>query len=134
MPALDTNVLVRWLVRDDETQFEAVRGVLAEARRRARPLWVPVTVLLELEWVLRSRYRVARDGIIEAFDLLLESRELGFDDEPAVERALWRFRRSPDVDFADCLHVELAARGGHAPLLTFDARAAAMAGARGVAP
>ncbi len=131
MAALDTNLLVRWLTHDDDTQYRVVHRLLEVARHTEQLLWVPVTVLLELEWVLRSRYRVARAAVLDAFDALLRLPELRFDREAAVERALWRFKRGGrGTDWADCLHIGLAEADNHVPLLTFDRRAASLPGAR----
>lgn len=130
MPALDTNVLVRWLVRDDEAQFAAASRVLEAAARSGRPAWVPVTVLLELQWVLRARYRLGRAGLIATLDALLSVPALAFAEEVAVERALWRFKRDRRSDFADCLHIALAEAENTLPLMTFDVRAGSLPGAR----
>jgi predicted nucleic-acid-binding protein len=91
---------------------------------------VPVTVLLELEWVLRSRYRLGRAGLIGTLDALLSVPALAFAEEAAVERALWRFKRDRRSDFADCLHVALAEAADTLPLVTFDVRAGSLPGAR----
>lgn len=109
MPGLDTNVLVRWLTRDDAQQVEAVRKVFLGAAGQAGAFFVPVTVMLELEWVLRSRYGFAAAPIIAALTALLETRELAFEAEPALERALHLFREHGG-DFADCRTQARAAR------------------------
>ena len=130
MPALDTNVLVRWLTNDDAAQCARVEAALVAARSSGQPLYVPLTVLLEVEWVLRSRYRFDRATITAALDALLGAPELDLQDEPAVERALWWFKQAGAPDFADCLHVGVAAQSGREPLLTLDARASKLSGAR----
>jgi len=130
MPALDTNVLARWLTRDDEAQFAAAQRTLAAAHATGQALWVPVTVLLELEWVLRARYRFGRAAVAATVDALLGLPDLEFDQEAAVERALWRFKRHAKADFADCLHLALSEGADRAPLLTFDARAGTLPGGR----
>jgi predicted nucleic-acid-binding protein len=129
MPGLDTNVLVRWLVDDDSTQTLRTLALLESARAEHEPLFVPVTVVLELEWVLRSRYQYDKATSLEAFSALLESDELVFQNESAVERALHDFRLSA-AEFADCLHVGICAASGKAPLLTFDERAARLSNAK----
>lgn len=122
MPGLDTNVLVRWLVGDDEVQTARVEALLEGARAQGEGFFVPCTVALELEWVLRSRYRFEKPAVLQAFNALLETRELDFQHEDAVERALYRYRQG-SADFADCLHTGLGSASGRAPLLTFDERA-----------
>ena len=66
MASLDTNVLVRWLVADDPAQTAQVDALLEAAQASATQFFVPVTVLLELEWVLRSRYRMDKPSILLA--------------------------------------------------------------------
>lgn len=132
MAALDTNLLVRWLVADDAKQLQVIERLLAEAAHGGQRLWVPVTVLLELEWVLRARYGFDKTAITTALDGLLSTVELDIQDEPAVEQALWHFRAATATDFADALHVALSASAGRGPLLTLDKKAARLVGARWV--
>lgn len=126
MAGLDTNVLVRWLVDDDAAQSACVATRLRRAIADGERLFVPVTVMLELEWVLRSRYGFGRTDILATLNALLETRELVFESEDAVERALHACRLGR-ADFADALHASLCAVAGHAPLLSFDRRAARLA-------
>lgn len=129
MASLDTNVLVRLLVKDDQRQLAQVRSVIREASQRGEMFYVPITVVLELEWVLRSRYGMKRLTILSALVALLETRELRFQFEPAIERAIEHFRRGA-ADFADCIHLGLSGADGELPLVTFDRKASRMAGAQ----
>ena len=126
MAGIDTNILVRWIVNDDPAQVARVQTLFEAARRDGAQLLVPCSVTLELEWVLRHRYRLAKPVVLRVFNTLLETQELAFDAEPAVERALHAYR-SAQADFADCLHAGLCSAAGQAPLLSFDARAARLA-------
>jgi predicted nucleic-acid-binding protein len=126
MPGLDTNVLVRWLVQDDERQSNRAYALFESARTGRFTLFVPSTVTLELEWVLRSRYQFDKTTVLGAFNALLETQEIEFQDEAALERALHLYRRVA-ADFADCLHAGACAMLARAPLLTFDAKAAHLA-------
>lgn len=117
MPGLDTNVLVRWIVDDDPRQAKRLQRLFEEARDARSPLFVPSTVMLELEWVLRSRYRLDKATILSALNALLETRELEFQDEPALERALSSYRQSA-ADFADCMHAGQCASAGRVPMMT----------------
>ena len=126
MSGLDTNILVRWLMADDEEQRQRVRTVFRAAVSQRSSLFVPSTVVLELEWVLRSRYRLDKASLLLALTALLETRELEFQAEDAVERALHAYRQGA-ADFADCLHAGLCAAAGRAPMLTFDEKAARLA-------
>ena len=123
MAGLDTNVLVRWLVADDDAQVARVQALLESGRSAGETYFVPTTVLLELEWVLRSRYRLDKPAILLAMNALLETHEFDIQAEPALERALHLYRQGR-AEFADCLHAGLCAAAGRAPLLTFDAQAA----------
>jgi predicted nucleic-acid-binding protein len=108
MLGIDTNVLVRFLVRD-ERQFARAQRLRREAER-GEPVFISQAVLLETEWVLRSRYGLSKAQILGAFSGLLESTELHIEAEPSVEQALFIWRDS-GAEFADCLtgmrHLEL---------------------------
>lgn len=123
MPGLDTNVLVRWLLDDDAQQTTRAEALFDAAHARQSTLFVPTTVVLELEWVLRSRYRFDKAAVLSTLNALLETQELEFEVEAAVEQALHHYRLGA-AEFADCLHVGSCGAAGHAPLLTFDERAA----------
>ena len=84
---------------------------MAEHEGVAESLFVPLTVCLELEWVLRSAYAVDKPQMLELFRQLLESRELRFQEESTIERALFLFRESR-ADFADCVHLAAALGAG----------------------
>ena len=133
MPALDTNVLVRYLVQDDDSQLASARRLIAQCIAEGQTLFVPVTVALELEWVLRTSYSHAKDRVIEVLSRLFSAVELSFESEAALEVALQLYRTG-SADFADCLHIALAAQAGELPLWTFDKRAARIGGAQGVRP
>ncbi|HRG16254.1 MAG TPA: type II toxin-antitoxin system VapC family toxin [Pseudomonadota bacterium] len=128
MASLDTNLLVRLLVADDAAQLREVEALIRSVQRRGDTLFVPITVALELEWVLRSRYGFAKTNIVDAFNALLETREIEFQFEAALEEALHAFKAN-NADFSDCLHVGLSIAAEQAPLLTFDARASRLSGA-----
>ncbi len=129
MAGLDTNVLVRWLMADDTTQTRQAQTLVNAATESGESLFVPITVSLELEWVLRSRYGLTRRDLVTTFTALLETRELNLEAEAALESALHRMRES-DADFADALHAALCAAAGHEPLWTLDSKAARRAGAK----
>jgi len=129
VPALDTNVLVRYLVEDDPAQLAAARQLIGRCVTEGLALFVPVTVVLELEWVLRSGFGFGKDDVLLTLSSLFSAAELGFESERALEVALHLFREG-SADFADCLHVALATQAGEQPLWTFDKRAAKLGGAR----
>ncbi len=129
MPALDTNVLIRYVVQDDEAQLAAARRLIRKAVSEGQTLFVPVTVALEFEWVLRSGFGYPRDEALEILSTLLSAAELTFESERALEVALHLYRDG-SADFADCLHIALAAQARELPLWTFDKRAGKVSGAR----
>lgn len=127
MLGLDTNVLVRYLVRDDQLQFGKARRLIERESGKGEPALVSLLVLLETEWVLRSRYELPKVEILSAFSTLLDVADMAFEDEPSIEHALYSWKDST-ADFADCLiearHRRLGCRG----TATFDARALKLAG------
>lgn len=127
--ALDTNVLMRLIVRDDERQSLAVSRLLEQHIRHSQSLWVPVTVMLELEWVLRSRYKFGKADVVRALTSLLTAIELAFESEDALEQALASYEDGR-ADFGEYLHLSLAQKGNALPFWTFDAKAAKARGAK----
>ena len=131
MPALDTNVLVRYLVEDDAAQAAAARKLIRACVNEGQTLFVPVTVTLELEWVLRANFGFDKNQVMTVMASLFSSAELSFECERALEVALQLYREG-SADFADCLHTALAAQAGELPLWTFDKRAAKIPGVQAV--
>jgi predicted nucleic-acid-binding protein len=123
MRAVDTNVLVRLLARDDPEQAAAAEAFVAPGA------WVSQVVLVETLWVLESVYEVDARGRAKAVEMLLEHRELTLQDPEVVERALALFRMRPSLGFSDCLVVESARKAGHGPVGTFDRELARLEGA-----
>lgn len=114
MRAVDTNVLVRLVARDDSRQVAAAEAFVANGA------WVPHLALAEATWVLASVYERDAEAIATAVEMLINHQQLTLQDEEAVAAAVEHFRRRPAVGFPDCLMVEVARKAGHAPLGTFD--------------
>lgn len=127
MPSLDTNVLVRYLVADDREQFTKAK-LLIESCTEDTSLYIPVSVIIELEWVLRSRYELDKDTLLSVFAGLLETRELNLQDESALEVALSLYS-DHNADFVDCYHLASAYIADESPMVTFDRKAARIPGA-----
>ena len=127
--AIDTNVLVRLLVRDDEVQYTAAKRLVDDAAAAEEPVLIVLGALLETEWVLRSRYKLDKASVAAAFNALLESADVEFEHPPTVEEALYVWAQNPEADFADCLLTARAAHLGRSRFLTFDAGAARLPGA-----
>jgi predicted nucleic-acid-binding protein len=127
MIGIDTNVLVRFLVRDDERQFEKAQALIRREASRGEAVLISQLVLLEAEWVLRSRYTLSKSDILRAFSGLLDSVAFTIEDEPSLEQALFLWRDSA-AEFADCLigarHLNLGCRA----TASFDARALKLPG------
>jgi predicted nucleic-acid-binding protein len=133
MAALDTNVLVRYLLHDDDVQFRVAQKLIRSALRSGECLFVPTTVALEVEWVLRSNYSFAKDSIIATLNALLGTVELRFESEAILEIALHLFKKS-SADFADCIHIASAHAAGERPFWTFDMKASKVEGAKLLKP
>ena len=118
--ALDTNMLVRLLVNDDLAQAEQAAALIDASSA----CFVPITVALELEWVLRGAYKLPRESVISAFEGLLAIRHLHLEQEQLVKRALEWHRQG--MDFADALH--LARSEGCGALISFDRHLVLLAG------
>ena len=124
MLAVDTNVLVRLLVRDE------ARQALAADQAIAKGAWVSHLVLAEAIWVLDAVYARTPKQLIAALDLLLTHESLVLQDADTVNAALTHFRAKPALGFSDCLVLEIARKAGHLPLTTFDKAMAKLPGAQ----
>ena len=102
MLGIDTNVVIRLVISHDAEQTRRARKLVDQAIGRDEPVLVSLLVLLESEWVLRSRYGFNREALLNIFRALLEARELSFEDEPALEEALFHWKDSA-CGFSDCL-------------------------------
>lgn len=114
MRAVDANVLVRLIARDDSRQVSAAESFVEKGA------WVPVLALAEATWVLTSVYDLTPSSLVRAIEMLLNHRDLVLQDAETVAGALQIFRAKPALGFTDCLMVELARKAGHLPLGTFD--------------
>ena len=123
MRAVDTNVLVRLLTRDDARQVAVAETFVAAGA------WVSHLVLAEATWVLASVYEVGPKAIATAVEMLLDHEHLTLQDPETVLAAVERFRERPRLRFSDCLVLEVARRAGHLPFGTFDRRLGLVDGA-----
>ena len=114
MRAVDTNVLVRIITRDD------VRQAAAADRWVENGAWVSILALAETTWVLSAVYERGPTEIAAGVEMLLNHTELTLQDSDVVAAALRDFRKRPALGFSDYLLVELARKAGHLPLGTFD--------------
>ena len=114
MRAVDTNVLVRLLARDDAKQVDRAEAFVASGA------WVSHVVLVETTWVLDSVFSRTPAQIAAAVGMLLEHTSLVVQDADTVGAALAHFQQRPALGFSDCLILEIARKAGHLPLGTFD--------------
>jgi predicted nucleic-acid-binding protein len=123
MRAVDTNVVVRLVTRDDPKQVAAADAFVAQGA------WVPHLALVEASWVLMAVYRRRPAEIARAIDMLVNHERLTIQDADVVAAALEHYRKRPALGFSDCLMLEVARKAGHLPLGTFDRRLSRLAGA-----
>lgn len=124
MIAIDTNVLARWILLDDEKQVPIAQRLLSE------PCWVSWTVLLELVWLLGSHGKLARTQIAEVLDALLSIPTLHFDRPGNLQWAIDRYRAGGDI--ADMLHI--AGTGEVAAFVSFEKTLPNKAGGKAPVP
>lgn len=123
MLAVDTNVLVRLLARDDDKQARLADQFVAKGA------WVSHLVLAETAWVLDAVYERTPTQLMAAISLLLAHESLVLQDADTVTAALAHFQAKPVLGFSDCLVLEIARKAGHMPLGTFDHALAKLEGA-----
>ena len=126
MIALDTNVLVRYMVRDDVQQAEAARALL-DSLTAERPGYVCREVTVELVWVLERAYGFARDRIATILEELVATEGLVIEEADDVARAAFRYRAA-GAGFSDLMILAAAERSGAHLLYTFDQKAAQLEG------
>ncbi len=122
MRAVDSNLLVRLVARDDPKQVVAAEKFVSNGA------WVSQLVLMEVTWVLESVYDLAPKEVGTAVDMLLNHTSLTVQDSDVVHAALDQFRAAPALGFSDCLVLEVARKAGHLPLGTFDRRLGKLGG------
>jgi predicted nucleic-acid-binding protein len=120
MKAIDTNVLLRYVLRDDEGQFARASAFFG-TRTTQDPAFVSLIVLAEFVWALRQRYRYSRADVRSLVETLLETAEIVFEDETALSLVVSQAERG---DLADHLISYCARRAGCDSTVTFDTEAA----------
>jgi len=114
MRAVDTNVLVRLITRDDRKQAEAAEEFVSKGA------WISYLVLAETSWVLETKFKLGFEQVATAVEMLLNHAQFTIQDADAVQAAVENFRKRPAVGFSDNLIVEIARKNGHLPVGTFD--------------
>jgi predicted nucleic-acid-binding protein len=124
MRAIDTNVLVRLIARDDSRQVASAETFIEQAA------WVSLLALAEATWVLATVYELSPKELAKAIEMLLNHLDLTLQDPEVVTSALELFRAKPGLGFSDCLMLHVARKAGHLPLGTFDRNLAKVPGAQ----
>jgi predicted nucleic acid-binding protein len=124
MRAVDTNVLVRLITRDDPRQAAAAESFIKKGA------WVSMLALAEATSVLATVYDLSPKDLAIAIEMMLNHRDLVLQDTETVAGALELFRLKPALGFSDCLMLQTARKAGHLPLGTFDRNLARVEGAQ----
>jgi predicted nucleic-acid-binding protein len=124
MRAIDTDVLVRLITRDDSRQTTSAEAFIEHGA------WVSVLVLAEAAWVLNTVYGLNSKDLAKAIEMLLNHRDLTLQDTETVAASLELFLAKPALAFSECLMLQLARKAGHLPLGTFDRNLAKADGAQ----
>jgi predicted nucleic-acid-binding protein len=126
---LDTNVVIRFIAQDDESQSPIATRFISRLSRE-QPGFISTVVLAEITWVLSRAYKASREDTAKAVEGLLRSAELVVENAEAAYRALAVYQASTSSEFADALIAEIAALAGATETVSFDRRAAAETGMR----
>jgi predicted nucleic-acid-binding protein len=124
MRAVDTNVIVRLIMRDDSRQLDSAERFIEKGA------WVPALALTEAAWVLTAIYKLHPEVLATSIEMLLDHRHLVVQDAAIMAAALALFRTRPALGFSDCLMLQTAKKAGHLPLGTFDRNLARVEGAQ----
>ncbi len=124
MRAVDANVLVRLITRDDPRQTASAEAFIENGA------WVSVLALAEAIWVLSTVYELRPKDQAKAIEMLLNHRDLVLQEPETVAAALALFRAKPALGVSDCLMLQLARKAGHLPMGTFDRNLAKVEGAQ----
>lgn len=133
MTGLDTNILVRYLTRDDPAQYRTAKAFLESSCTPEQPGYVNHIVLCELVWVLKGAYGASKEEIVRILDQVLRTRQLKVQHRDEVRTALQDYKRST-ADFADCLIGRLNQDAGCSNTVTFDQRAGVLEAWRTLEP
>lgn len=125
MPAIDTNILIRYLARDDEEQFLKVLELFADHREIGVLINLPV--IMEAYWVLESTYNYSKQELIKTFRQLIKTEGLVVQSDKIIEEALIKYEESK-ADFENCLIAVQNNSISEDPTYTFDKKASKLKG------
>ncbi|MCV6638600.1 type II toxin-antitoxin system VapC family toxin [Candidatus Albibeggiatoa sp. nov. NOAA] len=122
MNAIDTNILARFLMNDDDVQAQKVHQLFKQAEVQHTTLFIPMLVVIELIWVLESAYKIERTNILDAIHDLTHMPTLTFENLPALKNFIITARTS-NFDLSDLLIAYSAQTQGYDKVITFDKKA-----------
>ncbi|MBF0230423.1 MAG: type II toxin-antitoxin system VapC family toxin [Desulfamplus sp.] len=122
MKAVDTNILIRLLTKDDELQAKKVYEIFKSAESEKTRLFVPLLVVLEVIWVLESVYNITRAEILDSINDMLLMPVLTFEALPALQQFI-ESAESNKYDLSDLLIAYSAKSNGCKSVITFDKKA-----------
>lgn len=122
MKGVDTNILIRFLIGDDEQQAKKVYKIFKKIESEKKELFVPLLVILELVWVLESAYEIHRDEILSSISDLLLMPILKFEHQSALQQFILSAQGSR-YDLSDLLIAHSAKINGCQTVITFDKKA-----------
>ena len=123
MKGIDTNILVRFLTKDDVLQAEVAKRFILSCRENGIPCFINKVVLCELVWVLETVYRHSKQDIIHVLEGILSRESFAVEDSAAARSALYYYKKGP-VDFADAMIAVTNRHLGCTSTVTFDKKAA----------
>ncbi|MEA2564191.1 MAG: hypothetical protein QOH06_5695 [Acidobacteriota bacterium] len=119
MIALDTNILIRLLTKDDPDQTALAEELLQKAADAEESCFISDPVLCEVEWLLESSYRAKRRDVLAAMQELLGGDLFVFEDREVLRQAIVKYQESK-ADFSDCLIGAKARSRGARATYTFE--------------
>lgn len=119
MIAIDTNVLVRLIVEDDDIQAHKALKLLQQHNE----VFISTVVICETAWVLESCYDIKKNKLIEVFENILRVEQFDVEYSESIWLALNEYKKI-NADFSDCVIGAIAKTKGHYPVATFDKKAA----------
>ncbi len=122
MKAIDTNILIRFLIGDDELQSKKVYKIFKKAESEKKELFVPLLVIIEMIWVLESVYDIQRAEILDSLNDLLLMPIFKFDQILTLQQFA-RSAKGNKHDLSDLLIAHSAKTNGCETVITFDKKA-----------
>jgi len=121
--AIDTNILIRFLVNDDPDQLKRVTRLFMKTKARNEKLLVSSAIILELIWVLEANYKAKKHKVIVALDKIINLDFLFFPNRHSIEKLIDFSTQYPSLDLSDLFIALLAEEYGATSIISFDKKA-----------